>query len=130
MNLLHERLNRGIQQCDHIEQRACLAEDRLLILNQSIKTLARLIDVSYVILLSSEKEKMIWLKLIRNENFESTNPIIENFFYRLELYMGRSIIDHNERRAYMESLRLLQSPLVVSSGLFLNMKEDKKMNNK
>ncbi|CAF0829856.1 unnamed protein product [Rotaria sp. Silwood1] len=125
-----ERLHRGTEQCDHIEQRACLAEERLFVLNDSIQTLARLIDVSYLILISLDKEKFAWLKLVNNENPELTNPIVKQFFYRLELYLRRSIIDNDEKRAYIQALRLLQLPSIVSSGFFLNMKEEKKTNNK
>ena len=55
---LAERLRRGTTQCDLIEQRACLAEERLSTLNESVQTLARLIEVSLLILISSDKEKL------------------------------------------------------------------------
>src|SRR5689334_10478753 len=111
---LIERLHRGTIQCDRIEQRACLAEERLSILNESVEGLARLIEVSFLILMSSDKEKFTWLQLINDENLQLTNPIIEQFFYRLEFYLKRSVIDHNERRAYLHALFLLQSPSFVS----------------
>jgi hypothetical protein len=115
---LIERLQRGTTQCDHVEQRACLAEERLSILNQSIQTLSRLIEVSFLILISSDKEKLTWLQLVNDKNIDLTNPIIKQFFYRLELYLKRSIIDNNEKQAYIQALLHLQSPTLVSSGFF------------
>ena len=48
---LAERLRRGTTQCDLIEERACLAEERLTTLNESVQTLARLIEVSLLMLI-------------------------------------------------------------------------------
>ena len=115
---LMERLHRGIAQCDHIEQRACLAEERLTILNESVQTLSRLIEVSFLVLISSDKEKQIWLQLIDDKNLDLTDPIIKQFLYRLELYLRRSFIDNNEKYAYIKTLFLLQSPSIVSSRFF------------
>ncbi|CAF1216475.1 unnamed protein product [Adineta steineri] len=115
---LMQRLHHGITQCDHIEQRADHAEERLLILNKSIETLSRLIDVSFLMRISSDKEKLTWLQLINEKNLDFTNSIVKEFFYRLELYLERSIIDNNEKQAYLQSLFLLQSPTIVSSGFF------------
>ncbi|CAF3361287.1 unnamed protein product [Rotaria socialis] len=130
VNRLIERLDRDIKQCDHIERRACLIGEHLSILNQSIQTLVRVIDVSYLMLISSDKEKLSWLKLIDNINVELTNAIVQQFIYRLELYLRRPMIDNNEKWTYIEALRLLQSPFIVSSVLLLNRKEEKKKNNK
>ncbi|CAF1160740.1 unnamed protein product [Rotaria magnacalcarata] len=130
VNRLIERLDRDIKQCDHIERRACLVDEHLFILNQSIKMLVSVIDVSYLMLISSDKEKLSWLQLIDNINVELTNAIVQQFIYRLELYLRRPMIDNNEKWTYIEALRLLQSPFIVSSSLLLNMKEEKKKNNK
>jgi len=113
---LTERLRRGTTQCDLIEQRACLAEERLSTLNQSVETLARLLEVSLLIVISSDKEKLAWIQLINNENNQLTNPIIKQFFYRLENYLHRSIIDHDEKLAYIKALSLVRKPSIVSSS--------------
>jgi hypothetical protein len=115
---LTERLRRGTIQCDLIEQRACLAEERLSTLNQSVQNLARLIEVSLLILISSDKEKFAWIELIDDENKQLTNPTIEQFFYRLECYLHRSIIDREEKLAYMKALSLVRKPSIVSSNFF------------
>jgi hypothetical protein len=115
---LTERLRRGTIQCDLIEQRACLAEERLSTLNQSVQNLARLIEVSLLILISSDKEKFAWIQLIDDENKQLTNPTIEQFFYRLECYLHRSIIDHEEKLAYIKALSLVRKPSIVSSNFF------------
>jgi hypothetical protein len=101
---LIKRLHRDVTQCDLIEQRACVTEQRLLKLNESVQTLARLIDVSYVLLISSDKEKQIWFELVNDENLQLTNPDIEQFFYRLECYLKREMIDRNEKQAYIQAL--------------------------
>jgi hypothetical protein len=116
---LRERLRRGTIQCDLIEQRACLAEERLSTLNESVQTLARLIEVSLLILVSSDKEKFTWIQLMNNENNQLTNPIVKHFFYRLETYLHRSIIDHEEKLAYIKALSLVHKPSIVSSSFFL-----------
>jgi hypothetical protein len=105
-----ERLRHGTAQCDRIEERACLVEERLLMLNESVQTLTRLIEVSVLILISSDKEKLIWLQEINDKTTELTNPIVEQFFYRLELYLRRSIVDMNEKRAYIQALSVLRTP--------------------
>jgi hypothetical protein len=115
---LIERLHRDITQCDHIEQRACIAEERLIKLNKSVQILARIIEVSFLLLISSDKEKSTWLKLPNDGNLELTNPIMKEFFYRLESYLRREIIDTHEKQAYIQALFLLQSPLIVSSEFF------------
>jgi hypothetical protein len=116
---LRERLRRGTIQCDLIEQRACLAEERLSTLNESVQTLARLIEVSLLILVSSDKEKFTWIQLMNNENNQLTNPIVKHFFYRLENYLHRSIIDQEEKLAYIKALSLVHKPSIVSSSFFL-----------
>jgi len=116
---LTERLRRGTIQCDLIEQRACLAEERLSTLNESVQTLGRLIEVSLLIVVSSDKEKLAWIQLTNNENNQLTNPIIKQFFYRLETYLHRSIIDHDEKLAYIKALSLIHKPSIESSSLFL-----------
>ncbi|CAF0761827.1 unnamed protein product [Adineta steineri] len=115
---LTERLRRGTIQCDLIEQRACLAEERLSTLNQSVQSLARLIEVSLLILISSDKEKFTWIQLINNENNQLTNPMIQQFLYRLESYLHRSINDHEEKLDYIKALSLVQKPSFVSSSFF------------
>jgi hypothetical protein len=117
---LTERLRRGTIQCDLIEQRACLAEERLSALNESVQNLARLIEVSLLIIISSDKEKLTWIQLIDNENSNTqlTNPIIKQFFYRLETYLHRSIIDQDEKLAYIKALSLVHKPSIVSSSFF------------
>ncbi|UJR10599.1 hypothetical protein I4U23_014796 [Adineta vaga] len=115
---LMTRLHRGIQQCEHIEQRVCHTEERFGKLNQSLQTLSHLIDVSFLILISSEKEKLTWLQLIKTKNVDFNNPIFEQFIYRLELYLNRTITDNNEKREYVQTLFLLQSPSIISSDLF------------
>ncbi len=119
INRLTERLRLGTTQCDLIEQRACLTEQRLSTLNESVQTLARLIEVSLLILVSSDKEKLAWIQLIDNENNNQlTNPIIKQFFYRLENYLHRSIIDPDEKLAYLKALSLVRKPSIVSSSFF------------
>jgi hypothetical protein len=116
---LTERLRRGTIQCNLIEQRACLAEERLSTLNESVQNLARLIEVSLLILISSDKEKFTWIQLTDNENTNQlTNPIIKQFFYRLETYLHRSIIDQDEKLAYIKALSLVRKPSIVSSSFF------------
>ncbi len=117
---LTERLRRGTTQLDLIEQRACLAEERLSTLNESVQTLARLIEVSLLILISSDKEKLAWIQMTDNDNNNTqlTNPIIKQFFYRLENYLHRTIIDKDERLAYMKALSLVRKPSIVSSSFF------------
>jgi hypothetical protein len=107
---LMERLQRGITKCDHIEQRACIAEERLEKLDKSIRILARLIEVSFLLLISSDKEKLTWLQLTNETNLQ--------FLNRLESYLKREIIDNDEKQAYVQALFLIQSPLIVSSGFF------------
>jgi len=118
LDRLTERLRRGTTQCDLIEQRACLAEERLSTLNESVQTLARLIEVSHLILVSSDKEKLSWILLIDNENNQLTNPIIKQFFYRLENYLHRTIIDPNEKLAYIKTLSLVRKSSIVTSSFF------------
>jgi hypothetical protein len=72
---LIERLHRDIKQCDHIEQRACIIEEHLLKLNESVETFARLMEVSYLLFISLDKEKSMWLQIINNGN----HPDIEQF---------------------------------------------------
>jgi len=118
INRLTERLHRGTIQCDLIEQRACLAEERLSTLNESVQTLARLIEVSHLILVSSDKEKLSWIQLIDNENNQLTNPIIKQFFYRLENYLHRTIIDPDEKLGYIKALSLVCKSSIVTSSFF------------
>jgi hypothetical protein len=115
INRLTERLRRGTIQCDHVEQRACLTEERLSTLNESIQNLARLIEVSLLIIVSSDKDKSAWIQLIDNEHNQLANPIIKQFFYRLESYFHRSVINHDEKLAYIQALTLIRKPLIVSS---------------
>jgi len=117
---LTERLRRDATQCDLIEQRACLAEERLSTLNESVQTLARLIDVSLVILISTDKEKFTWIQLSNNGNNQLTNPIIKQFLFRLESYLHRTIIDQDEKLAYIKALSLVYKPSTVSSSFFCN----------
>ncbi|UJR10602.1 hypothetical protein I4U23_014799 [Adineta vaga] len=91
-------------------------------LNQSVQTLSRLIDVSFLVLISSEREKLTWLQLIKTENVDFNNPIFEQFIYRLELYLNRTITDNNEKREYVQTLFLLQLPSIISSSLFDQLK--------
>ena len=107
---LTERLRRGTTQCDLIEERACLAEERLSTLNESVQTLARLIDVSLVILVSTDKEKFTWIQLSNNGNNQLTNPIIKQFLFRLESYLHRTIMDQEEKLAYIKALSLVYKP--------------------
>jgi hypothetical protein len=115
-NRLRERLQRGLIQCDYIEERACIAEKRLLKLDRSIQNLARLIEVSFLLLISSDKEKLMWLQLINDKNEELTSPIFQQFFSRLESYLKREIFGHDERQGYIHALFLLQSSSIISSG--------------
>ena len=115
---LSERLRRGTNQCDLIEQRACLTEQRLTTLNQSVQNLARLIEISLLILISSDKDKSLWLELISDENKQITNTIRQHFFYRLESFLHRSMIDDEEKCAYMNALVLVHKPSIVSSNVF------------
>ena len=117
---LAERLRRGTTQCDLIEQRTCLAEQRLSTLNESVQTLARLMEVSLLILVSSDKEKLTWIQLINNENYQLTNPTVKHFFYRLESYLHRSIMDQEEKLSYIKALSLIHKPSVESSRFFCN----------
>ncbi len=107
---LMERLQRGITQCNYIEQQACIADERLKKLDKSIRILAQLIEVSFLLLISSDKEKLTWLQLTNETNLQ--------FFNRLESYLRREIVDNDEKQAYIQALFLLQSPLIVSSGFF------------
>lgn len=111
---LTERLRRSMAQYDQIEQRTSLVEERFSLLNESVQTLARLIEVSLLILISSDKEKFIWLQLSIDKNSDLTDPKVEQFFYRLELYLRRSIIDKNEKQAYIRALSLVCTPPIVS----------------
>ena len=111
---LTERLRRSMAQYDQIEQRTSLVEERFSLLNESVQTLARLIEVSLLILISSDKEKFIWLQLSIDKNLDLTDPKVEQFFYRLELYLRRSIIDKNEKQAYIRALSLVCTPPIVS----------------
>ncbi|CAF2393378.1 unnamed protein product [Rotaria sp. Silwood2] len=115
---LTERLRRGTAQCDLIEQRACLTEERLSTLNESVQTLARLIEVSLLILVSSDKEKFAWIQLNDNETNQLTNPIIKQFFYRLESSLHRSIIDDEEKLSYIKALSLVRKPSIVSLSFY------------
>jgi hypothetical protein len=117
---LMERLRRGTTQCELIEQRACLAEQRLSTLNESVQTLALLIEVSLLILLSSDTEKLTWIQLINDDNNQLTNPIVKHFFYRLESYFHRSIMDQEEKLAYIKALSLIHKPSIESSRFFCN----------
>ncbi|CAF0822546.1 unnamed protein product [Rotaria sordida] len=115
---LTERLRRGTAQCDLIEQRACLTEERLSTLNESVQSLARLIEVSLLILVSSDKEKFAWIQLNDNETNQLTNPILKQFFFRLESYLHRSIIDDEEKLSYIKALSLVCKPSIVSSNFY------------
>ena len=115
---LTERLRRGTTQCDQIEQRACLAEERLSTLNDSVQTLARLIEVSLLMLVSSDKEKLSWLQLNDNETNQLANPIIRQFLFRLESYLHRSIIDDEEKLSYIKALSLVRKPSIVSPSFY------------
>ncbi|CAF0966447.1 unnamed protein product [Adineta ricciae] len=115
---LMARLHRGIERCDQVEQRVCQTEERFGKLNESVQTLSRLIDVTFLILISSEKEKLTWLQLPKTKNIDVENSIFEQFIYRLELYLNRTITDNDEKRAYIHALFLLQSLSIVSSRLF------------
>lgn len=117
---LTERLRRGTTQCDLIEQRACLAEERLSTLNESAQTLGRLIEVSLLILSSTERDKRSWSQLIHQPTQQLTHPIIKQFFYRLESYLHRTITDHDEQLAYLNALFLLHKPSLVSSCFLSN----------
>ena len=119
LDRLAERLRRGTTQCDLIEERACLAEERLTTLNESVQTLARLIEVSLLMLISSEKEKLAWTQLTVNDpNQLLTTPLIKQFFYRLENYLHRTITDQDERLAYVRALSLVRKSSIVSSSFF------------
>jgi hypothetical protein len=98
---LMERVRRGIIQCDYIEQQACIAEERLTKFDKSIKMLTRLIEVSFLLLMSSDKEKL---------------P--KQFLSHLESYLKRELIDDNEKQAYIQALYLLQSSSTISSDFF------------
>ena len=116
---LTDRLRRGTTQCDLIEERACRAEERLTTLNESVQTLARLIEVSLLMLISSEKEKLAWRQLTTNDpNQLTSNPMIKQFFYRLENYLHRTITDQDERLAYIKALSLVRKSSIVSSSFF------------
>ena len=113
---LTERLRRGTAQCDLIEERACLTEERLSTLNESVQMLARLIEVSFLIVISSDKEKFTWTQLSTNGNYQLTNPIVKHFFYRLESYLHRSIINEEEKLSYIRALSLVHQPSIVASS--------------
>lgn len=115
---LIKRLRRGIAQYDHTEERACAVEASLSKLNESVEVLARLIEISSLLLMSPDKEKIVWLQTMKDEDFELTNPNFEQFFHRLECYLRREMIDMNEKQAYIQALSLLQPPFTVSSGFF------------
>ncbi|CAF3319540.1 unnamed protein product [Rotaria socialis] len=115
---LTERLRRGTAQCDLIEQRACLTEERLSTLNNSVQNLARLIEVSLLMLASSDREKVAWIQLNDNENNQLTNPIIKQFLYRLESYLHRSFIDDEEKLSYIKALSIVRKPSLVSSSYY------------
>ena len=106
-NRLEERLQRAMRQLDSTTTRAFLVEERFSNLNQSIQILTRLMDVSSLLLMTSENERMRW--------FESTKT--EEFISRLEWYLQRKIDDLNEKQSYIEILSHLQSLFIESSGL-------------
>ena len=115
---LTERLRRDTEQCDLVEQRACQVEERLSSLHESAQALGRLIEVSLLILISSDKDKFAWLSSINDERQPLTDPIVEQFFYRLESYLRRSIIDRDEKQAYIQAFVLVRKPSTVSSRFF------------
>jgi hypothetical protein len=114
---LTERLRRDTAQCDQVEERAGLVEQRLSTLQQSVQMLTRLIEVSLVIIVSSEKDKLVWIECIDNETNPMNNPLIEHFFYRLESSLHRSIVDCDEKQAYIQALSLVRKPSIVSSRI-------------
>ena len=98
INRLLERLHHGIKQCNHIEDRASIIEEHFEKFNQSIKLLSRLIEISFILLLSSNKDK-----LFNNKNFQLTN--LSDFEY----YLKRKFINNNEKQEYIQAFILLQS---------------------
>lgn len=116
---LTERLRRDTARCDQIEQQACLVEERLTTLNQSVVTLARLIEVSLLIVAASDRDKVAWLTTTENGNDQLNNPIVARFFHRLESSMERSIVGDEEKRAYIQALSLVHRPSIVSSRFSL-----------
>lgn len=116
---LSARLRRGTTQCDLVEQRACLAEQRLSTLNESVQQLARLIEVSLLVLGSSDREKCSWLRLINTDNSPSSRGTRDRFFRRLETHLHRSIVDVDEQGAYLTALTAVSKPSLVSSNVFL-----------
>lgn len=111
---LTERLRRGTAQCDLIEQRACLTEERLSTLNDSVQDLARRIEVSLLILISSDKERFSWIQLNDNNHNPLNNPVIKQFFYRLESYLHRSITDDEEKLSYVKALSFISKRSAAS----------------
>ena len=114
---LTERLRRDMAQCDRIEERALLAEENLTSLDQSVQSLARLIEVSLLFVLASDKEKYSWTQCINTNNYQMNNSIVQQFFYRLEQFLQRSLVDIGEKQAYIQALSLVQKPSIVSSRL-------------
>lgn len=116
---LTERIRRHTAQCDRVEERALLTEERLSSLDQSVQSLTRIIEVSLLIVVSSDKEKRIWTQMIDPDNYDMNNPIVNQFFYRLESFLHRSLIDNEEKHAYVQALSIVQKPSIVSSRVYL-----------
>lgn len=118
INRLTERLRRHTLKYDQIEERADLIEQRFTTLQQSVQTLARLLEVSLLMMVSSENEIFSWKELIKTDRHSLSNPIRKQFLSRLETSLHRSIDNAEEKQAYIEALSLVHKPSIVSSRVF------------
>lgn len=103
-NRLEERLQYALGQLDSTTTRISLIEQRFNNLNQSIEILSRIMDVSSLLLKTSENERMHWLQY---------SP--EDYLARLEWYLQRKINDWNEKQSYIEILVQIESSSFVKT---------------
>lgn len=115
---LAARLQRGLALCDRVEQRAIDIDARFGKFAESIQTLSRLFDVSCLIVIASDQDKQRWLQLIDGKPMDLADPALEQFIYRLELHLGKTIGNDEDKRAYLQTLSSLRSVSNLSSGLF------------
>ena len=118
INRLTERLRRHSLKYDQIEDRADVIEQHFSSLHESVQTLTRLLEVSLLMMVSSEKEIFSWKEWIKTDRQSISNPIRKQFFSRLETSLHRSIDDAEEKQAYIEALSLVHKPSIVSSRFF------------
>lgn len=127
----HSLTNRRQRTCNDrnlIEGCTCLAEERLTTLDESVQALARPIEVSLLMLISLDEEKLAWTQAtVSDPNQLLANPSINQYFNRLINNLDRSITDQDERLAYVKALSLVGKSSILSS-LFLEIIQRRKNN--